>query len=282
MGFSNARIECTVSSWSRRLRGESADEAHLGGGREEGEGVPFLSDAPLDSDTTTSSSTLADLLAIRVRRMRAQGPEWVSSRVASWRSLKLNMYGRRGESWTPTDVWRGDHGCYQVHVDGAWGTGKSSFLNMLMNRLRNDRSGLDEQGWVIVRFNAQEHQHIVPRWWSLLTILHRHAIRELWGIDRPRAITLWLWRVWWQIREGRAGYFLLPLAGILAFYLWNRGFFGKDLGGLGDSATALAAIATFLATVWAGARTVNRWLLTGTLAEAHLERTEPRRRLVTT
>lgn len=61
-----------------------------------------------------------------------------------------------------------------VHLQGEWGTGKSSFMNLIRNHLNTD----DEQ-WVIVEYNAWQNQHIKPPWWTLIDQVYRKSKGQL-------------------------------------------------------------------------------------------------------
>lgn len=62
-----------------------------------------------------------------------------------------------------------------VHVYGAWGSGKTSFLNFLKEAFHSEpivenSSGKEEsqKTWSIVCFNAWREQHRKPPWWALM------------------------------------------------------------------------------------------------------------------
>lgn len=63
-----------------------------------------------------------------------------------------------------------------VHVFGAWGSGKTTFLNFLKKAFESeifiDRTTEDpkrqKQKWSIVWFNAWREQHRSPPWWALM------------------------------------------------------------------------------------------------------------------
>jgi hypothetical protein len=92
---------------------------------------------------------------------------------------------------------------FLLHVYGPWGSGKSSLLNFLRAKLErpldNDRyPDIDTHEWVVVDFNAWQHQRIDPPWWALIDSVFRQARERLWRIDKRQAIKLWgkecLWR----------------------------------------------------------------------------------------
>ena len=84
---------------------------------------------------------------------------------------------------------------FLVLLHGRWGIGKTSVLNFLHGDLR----GRKERPWVVVTFNAWQHQRLAPPWWWLTASLYRQAFRELWRISPGRAVLFrvreWLWRL---------------------------------------------------------------------------------------
>lgn len=56
---------------------------------------------------------------------------------------------------------------FLIHLDGEWGTGKSSLLNFVREELTD---------WLVVDFDAWKQSRLGPPWWSLLMSL-RHALR---------------------------------------------------------------------------------------------------------
>lgn len=81
---------------------------------------------------------------------------------------------------------RDDPATFLVHVDGAWGTGKSSLLNFLDQRLAGE--------FTIVRFDAWRQSRLSPPWWALLSATRKAIVQ-----DRGR-----LSRVWLRLRETAA------------------------------------------------------------------------------
>jgi KAP-like P-loop domain-containing protein len=205
--------------------------------------VPTLDDAPAELDEL-GRATLAEVLARRIRRVHLKG----------------------------------ERRAFLVHIDGPWGSGKSSMLNLLANELGGDHLP-EADRWIVVDFNAWAHQRIDPPWWWLMRTIQRSASRELWKFDRGAAAKLWLLDMWWRLRDGWAAYVLLPAAVVALFVLWRRGIFGEDLAGAGDAGKALAAIAAFAAVVWGAIKALNRWLLHGPSgpASALLEQRDPLR-----
>lgn len=79
-----------------------------------------------------------------------------------------------------------------VHLDGPWGSGKSSVLNLIQKDLRER-----EPAWLIVQFNAWREQKNLPPWWALMSQFVRQVRPQLGGLHglRFRAIwALWNWR----------------------------------------------------------------------------------------
>lgn len=171
--------------------------------------VDWVADAPARVDRLNRAS-LADVLASRLREVRQADP------AAS----------------------------FLLHVDGAWGTGKSSLLNFLDERLAGE--------FTIVRFDAWRQSRLSPPWWALLS-----ATRQ--GITEGRGL---FGRLWLRVREtvarvqrSGAPYLLavLLLLVVLGAVVWF-----VPISGVATTVTASAAA---LGTLWAGMLVASRFLL---------------------
>lgn len=60
---------------------------------------------------------------------------------------------------------------FMVHLQGAWGDGKSTFLNLIEANLNSF-----DNKWVVVKFNAWQHQHLTPPWWPFLDQIYEQSI----------------------------------------------------------------------------------------------------------
>lgn len=70
---------------------------------------------------------------------------------------------------------------FMIHLQGEWGSGKSTFLNLLENNLDNDSNK-----WIVIKYNAWQNQHILPPWWSFIDQIYRQAKTKFsWWYNRP-------------------------------------------------------------------------------------------------
>lgn len=105
-------------------------------------------------------------------------------------------------------------GSFLVHIYGPWGSGKSTLLKFLKDELdppkrRRRKEGwlnsLPKRGtrrfrrrsWIVVSFNAWQHQRIRPPWWLLMDAVYMQ-IRQKTPI--PFSWGIWMkengWRLW--------------------------------------------------------------------------------------
>ena len=89
---------------------------------------------------------------------------------------------------------------FLVHIDGPWGSGKSTLFEFLKQELR--------KGFLIVEVNAWREQRIGVQWWILLSALRRAIIE-----DQPGEWARWEARAW-DLRD-RASARTLPFAAAL-------------------------------------------------------------------
>lgn len=63
---------------------------------------------------------------------------------------------------------------FMVHLQGAWGSGKSTFLNLLEENLHTKN-----RDWAVVKYNAWQNQHISPPWWTFIDQIYRQATEKM-------------------------------------------------------------------------------------------------------
>lgn len=73
-----------------------------------------------------------------------------------------------------------DH-AFMVHLQGEWGAGKSTFLNLIKNQLNSGN-----KNWVIVNYNAWKNQHLSPPWWTFLDQIFQQAKTDKCFDDKKR------------------------------------------------------------------------------------------------
>jgi len=124
-----------------------------------GETVGTLSDAPALVDAL-GRQAFAEVLATRVKQV-----------YETLRSGKL-----------------GTDSAFILHIDGPWGSGKSSILNFLKENLEQS-----DPKWVIVEFNAWRNQQRSPAWWPIIS--------HVWATVRRKSVfsylsARWVWTSW--------------------------------------------------------------------------------------
>ena len=72
---------------------------------------------------------------------------------------------------------------FMIHLQGAWGDGKSTFLNLIESNLNTEK-----QKWIVVKFNAWQHQHVSPPWWSFLDQIYTQSTKSL---PWYKSVVLW-------------------------------------------------------------------------------------------
>jgi hypothetical protein len=145
---------------------------------------------------------------------------------------------------------------YSIHLYGSWGVGKSTVLNFLRTELERD------QKWLVVEFNAWQHQHIHPPWWSLMDRVFQQSKPEF-------SLRKRLGEYWWRLTSGRLQYIIAVVVllwiVVLAFALFPTNTSSmteamKNWAAIADSASKILAV---IATIWAVFTAASRSLLTG-------------------
>jgi hypothetical protein len=150
---------------------------------------------------------------------------------------------------------------FLVHVDGPWGSGKSTILRFLRDELETD--------WLIVGFNAWRQSRVGPPWWALLMELRRQIVADL---GRAGRLRLRVAETVARMRRTGAPYalalvLLAAVAAGLLLLIKPPSFSAKTSG---DAARAVTAVLAAVATLWAGGLVAARFLLWDSPAGARL------------
>lgn len=141
-----------------------------------------ISDLPSEVDFL-SRKALASYLANRLRYV-----------------YKKEVLGMRETSKLNENIQKQKAGAFFMHIDGAWGSGKSTLLGFLKTELETKENGKD---WIVVDFNAWQHQRLDPPWWFLMKAVHQQAMDSLsknrrWG----KLATMQLKELAWRMNTG--------------------------------------------------------------------------------
>jgi hypothetical protein len=205
--------------------------------------VPTHTDNPATVDELNREG-VARLLAERIRGMRDN--ETAASKASG------DKQSPRGRS-------------FLVHMNGPWGSGKTSLLNFLRDELHKS----EPKPWVVVTFNAWQHQRLAPPWWWLMGSLYHGGFHELWRISKRRAL-LFRVREWlWRLKGGWQGLVMVVGAATLMVVLWRTDFFDSFSTGEALSyktaqaiIVGVAAVLAPVVAIWGVGRSAGRWLLT--------------------
>jgi hypothetical protein len=220
---------------------------------------PDMTPMHLDSPTAVDylgRKGFAEALAVRLNRV------WSDSNQTRTR-------GRGPES----------RSSFVLHLHGPWGSGKTSLLKFLRSELQPARAaakaGADESlRWVVVEFNAWQHQRISPPWWPLLDSVSQQAsnqIRDNFGEGwHARVIRLREW--WWRFSTGRKVYLLTAVIAfalaLLLYLLTKANVFTGEWEGILTSAKSFVAYAGIVVGVWSTVQHVSRSLISGSSRSA--------------
>ncbi|MHA7777143.1 KAP family P-loop NTPase fold protein [Roseibium sp. M-1] len=135
-----------------------------------------------------------------------------------------------------------------VNLHAPWGAGKTTVLHFMKGFLEDP--GLPpEKRWVVVEFNAWQHEHRRPPWWPFLQIVKSQLSDGLTGQQRrTRAGEVrHAWNLW-RFQADAPPYVALGLIGVLLMMLFWAGSsdVAKNLvGTVGTVITIFGAIAVF-------------------------------------
>ncbi|MGK4592996.1 P-loop NTPase fold protein [Amycolatopsis sp. w19] len=141
---------------------------------------------------------------------------------------------------------------FLVHLDGAWGTGKSTLLNFIRPNL--------EKNFLLVEFDAWRQARLAHPWWTLLTAARDEIAADLgWW----RAKVLRVRESFNRVRRTGAQYVfalgvLALFAGGLAFWLWPA---KGTAAGWNEAAKVVTAVLAATIPLWTGSLIASRYLL---------------------
>ena len=128
-----------------------------------------------------------------------------------------------------------------IHVDGRWGSGKSTLVRLLLRQMvRPVLPILRPRKPVVVRYDAWRESAVAPEWWSLAIAINR-AVRA----ERAAAVRAAMTVLSTVNRVIRSIPVLIASA-LLATTIWARlaGVWTGDIQALGNILTVLTTVAT--------------------------------------
>jgi Cdc6-like AAA superfamily ATPase len=160
--------------------------------------LPLLQDIPTEEDRL-ARRPFAKHLAIRLKNIYEQNQD----------HDKLGYIMRIRRRKRDNDR---RQGAFMLHIHGQWGSGKTSLLKLLADELTNDKTEKGEQKkknkkWVIVWFNAWEHERSGTPWWSLMNSVYNQSKRQ---VSFFRKLKLRLFENGWRARNGLSYRLLWP------------------------------------------------------------------------
>jgi hypothetical protein len=178
----------------------------------------------------------------------------------------------------------GYSGAFLMHIHGPWGSGKTTLLNLLRKKLESEStSGPKSKNsqWIVIDFNAWQHQRIGPPWWSLMDAVFKQSVQKL-KVRKMmfwRSVKLSIWERIWRLWTGRSHVFIwvalffgvLGLAMLFGVFdttaMINATHSGNQfLAFLDNKVSAVIALVVSLLT---GIRALGSSLLPGSARAAH-------------
>lgn len=147
---------------------------------------------------------------------------------------------------------------FMVHLQGAWGSGKTSLLNLVADALHKiTKKKGENKECVVIRFNAWQQQHTRPPWWPLHEKVYQQALAQVTarsGTDRLRAWSIRLKELWWRLAADRMHYLITAAILLAALAVISRTVLlpladkHPNLEEIAKWAQSLSTIGTFLTT----------------------------------
>jgi hypothetical protein len=212
----------------------------------------------------------------------ALGRTGFADALAIW----LTRLWDKNRSEKSKDESKAEGNSFIMNIYGPWGSGKSSLLNLLKTSLQSPVLGQGQiaekaKRWIVVEFNAWQHQHVTPVWWPLLDKVCKYVVAQL---AKWKACKIWLWEYWWRFYNGRKLYLFSLITCLLALGLligyqfitgvsdqdaWQRAF-SLGFNRPKEIAISISKILALLGALWSGMLTLGRSLLPGSATSAEM------------
>lgn len=155
-------------------------------------GTPRAAAPPVQPETPDTAEMMA---ALREQVATKQDDPALTDELER-RPFARVIAQRMDEIWkSRSSAERSSTGAFMLHIHGPWGSGKTSVLNFLRERLQEPHRA-DADRWVVVELNAWRSQHLRPPWWVLINAIYRQAAPQLdFGSGMMLRARWLMWRV---------------------------------------------------------------------------------------
>lgn len=162
---------------------------------------------------------------------------------------------------------------FLIHLHGAWGSGKSTVLKFLRRQLRNDNEGAER--WIVIQFNAWQHQNDAYPWWGLVSELYEQAAFQLGECGWWRSLHFRL-REWsWRFREawGMLVFIAIIFAWLL-FVFFSRIDWESDWKAVGEGIKTISLLIAMVSSLWGVLWTLGHTFLPATASMGSVLRSQ--------
>jgi hypothetical protein len=106
------------------------------------------------------------------------------------------LFNRISEVWGSGDPDASNlRGAFMTHIDGPWGSGKTSLLNLLGEELQRGNRATRRR-WIVVNFNAWQNPRVRPPWWTLIKAIYKQCSEKFPPRQSLRLRLCWFgWRL---------------------------------------------------------------------------------------
>ncbi|MTI87744.1 MAG: hypothetical protein FH748_07230 [Balneolaceae bacterium] len=163
------------------------------------------------------------------------------------------------------DIFGKEHSrAFMAHLQGRWGEGKSTFMQFLGEELQAS----SDNSWIIVDYNAWQHQNVNPPWWTFMEALYRQSKSQL----KEKGISTWRFSFNEYLRRMNAGVllgltFFSFLILCVAIYI---SFTGNSLEALSGEGKIILSVLTTAATLFAMSQAWGKFFVMDTPENARL------------
>ena len=136
---------------------------------------------------------------------------------------------------------------FLIHLNGPWGSGKSTILHFLKQQLEQGRPN-NAKKWVVADFNAWQHQHEPYPWWDVVDTLFRQAVKK---IGYRKSVIVRLKEHFWRVRHGWGTHvFALIIFSWILFLIFRTLDFSSGWKSISDSVETASLFVAIAVSIW--------------------------------
>lgn len=217
-----------------------------------GEGSQSADRAGAPDESSAQKRALAETAHTSLQNDGLAEEDWLERRpLARTLARRIKAFYAKASTPSQTDPKTGLKSSpgLAINLTAPWGEGKTSVLHMLEQALKDPsvrEDGQPASDWIVVHFNAWDHERRRPPWWAMLEGLYQSGLCQLKTLKGRDQHAIDFQSCWWR-GFLQSDWALIALAGLLLVVVLGVGVSlagVTEIGALIASVSGAAALAT--------------------------------------